>query len=59
MNKKFICILLCASILISIGGCSPMSESMKAIEGKDGGAWVLLDFYPVIVHFVGAPALAN
>ena len=36
MNKKFICILLCASILISIGGCSPMSESMKAIEGKDG-----------------------
>ena len=36
MNKKFICILLCASILISMGGCSPMSESMKAIEGKDG-----------------------
>lgn len=36
MNKKLICILLCASILISMGGCSPMSESMKAIEGKDG-----------------------
>ena len=36
MNKKFICILLYASILISMGGCSPMSESMKAIEGKDG-----------------------
>ena len=36
MNKKFICILLCASILISMGGCSPMSESMKAIEGKNG-----------------------
>ncbi len=36
MNKKLICILLCASILITIGGCSPMSESLKAIEGKDG-----------------------
>ena len=36
MNKKLMCILLCASILISMGGCSPMSESMKAIEGKDG-----------------------
>lgn len=29
--------------------------TLRAMEGKDGGAWILLDFYSVIVHiFDGA-----
>lgn len=33
--KQLVSILMCAMILISMGGCS-VSDSMKAIEGKDG-----------------------
>jgi ribosome-associated protein len=29
---------------------SQIGIEKRAIEGKDGGAWVLLDFYSVIVH---------
>ena len=29
---------------------SEIGIEKRAIEGKDGGAWVLLDFYSVIVH---------
>lgn len=34
--RKFLSALVFTFAIISFGGCSPMSESMKAIEGKDG-----------------------
>jgi cyclophilin family peptidyl-prolyl cis-trans isomerase len=34
--KKTIHLVLLFTILISFGGCSPMDEGLKAIEGKDG-----------------------
>lgn len=34
--RKILSALVFSFAIISFGGCSPMSESMKAIEGKDG-----------------------
>lgn len=34
--RKFLIAMVFTFAIISFGGCSPMSESMKAIEGKEG-----------------------
>lgn len=34
--RKFLSAMVFTFAIISFGGCSPMSESMKAIEGKEG-----------------------
>ena len=34
--KKIVQIILIFTLIISFGGCSPMNEGLKAIEGKDG-----------------------
>lgn len=36
MSKKIIFIALFSLLILSFGGCKPMSKSIKAIEGKDG-----------------------